>query len=357
MNVSELLFPDPPLGAYPLERVRNGQAAINGTYSSGADWSVKIDRTGVLLRSNLRLVGSVSTGASANGSARTRNPLLLLGNKVIARVNGKEEISCHPDVLYFRASWRRGRLTKLQRDSLTTTEMDTDSTTYDFSVQLPFDFMLPGVFPDHVGAIITGNAPDIELAGTWGTIASVASSTTNHALTGVSLAVFNERVNAELTPDQAAMGFGHFMLRQIERSIASTETLQIEIPGARAYAAIYIRAEAGSTPEPSDSVLTSTGYIRIKRGSQVLFEKSVAEVLSDTAAGLEPSETRTGWYAVDFLRLGHDAMGILSRTHLTSSSQPLLLEIDVTTSTGAKLQVVTEEVVDPLSSANQRYRM
>lgn len=353
-----LLYPNPPLAAYPIEIVRNGQAGVNSTYSSGADWSIKLDRIGVLLRSELRLKGEVATGATANGTARTRNPLLLLGNKIGVRINGKEEQAAHPDLLYLRACWRRGRNAKPERDSLTTTEMDTDSTSYTFSVILPFDFAPPGLNPDHVGAVICQNTPDIELFGTWGAVTAVASSTTNHAIANTSFLVFNERVQPNLTPDERALGFGHYVCRQIEKSITATETLQIELPGGKAYSAIYFRAEAAATPEPSDSVFTdATGYIRIKRGSTVLYERSLAAIKADTVSGLEYGEIVTGWRVVDFLKRPQDLLGIMSRVWITQGSQPLLLEVDVTSSTGAKLHIMTEELVDPVASANQRYRM
>lgn len=344
--------------AYPVQVVRNGTAGVNATYSSGADWSIKLDRVDTLLRASLRLKGEVATGASANGSARTRNPLLLLGNKVGLRVNGKEEINAHPDLVYLRACWLRGRNAKPIRDSLTTTEMDTDSTTYDFSVELPFDFCPPGNLPDHVGALICANTPEVELFGTWGAVTAVASSTTNHAIQNTSFSVFLERISPAYSAEEKASGFGHFVCRQIEKSVTATETMQVEIPGGRAYTRIYFRAEAAATPEPSDSVFTdATGFLRIKRGSEVLFERSLLQVKADTISGLEYGETVTGWRVVDFLRKPHELLGVLSRAWVTQGAQPLMLEIDVTTATGAKLQIMTEELVDPIASANMRYRL
>ena len=163
-----------------------------------------------------------------------------------------------------------------------------------------------------------------------------------------------------LTPQQAATGFGHFRISQPGgQDVTSTGTASWskDIPGGRAYCALYFRAVAGSTPDASDAPFANnSGFLRVKRGSDIIFESTLQELKDTTSQGLPTTFDRTGLLCVDFLKAARsDEAAVLSRMMLSPNGQPLTLEIDATTSTGAHIDVMTEEFIDPLSSAAQRY--
>ena len=361
-------YPSVPVESVPRQRQKNGGAFSQGNYSSGQPWSVKVDRVGDLLSTQLALAGSVNTGDTpGTPTARVRNPASLLGNiKVL--VNGKEEFSGMADMLLARAQWRRGRNAQLQSAPLLSTDLDDASASYDFSAQLPFDFALGAAgVPYHPGTLFSQDTPDIEISGTWGTVSDLMTSPgATQAVAGASLTLTKDFARLKrggvggLTPQQAAMGWGHFRVTQPGGSdVTSTGVASFskDIPGGRAYASIIIRAQAGSVPDASDVPFqTSGGYIRIKRGSDILFEQSLAECIANTQQGFPTSFDRTGLIVVDMLRAylpGEQA--ILSRVLLSPNGQPLTVEVDATTTTGAHIDILTEEYLDPVSSAAQRY--
>lgn len=365
-------YPNPPLEAVPRQRMKNGGAFQSGSYSSGQPWSVKIDRVGDLIGANLNLVGSVTTGATpGTPTARRRNPSQLLGSSVKLTCNGKEEFSAHPDFLFTRAQWRRGRASQLQQTSLASADLAVAASTLSFAEQLPFDFVIGSqLVPYHPGLLYGPDCPDIELSGTWGTVGDLMTSPgATQAVASASITLFKDMARLKrgpsdgsdgLTPQQAAVGFGHFRVSQPGGSdVTSTgaASWSKDIPGGRAYAALYFRAIAGSTPDASDAPLANdAGFLRVKRGSDIIFESTLRELKYNTSQGLPTSYDRTGLLVVDFLKAARaDESAILSRLLLSPNGQPLTLEIDGTTGTGAHIDVMTEEFIDPISSAAQRY--
>lgn len=347
--------PNPPLESLPRFRVTNGGAFTPGSYSSGANWSVKVDRVDHLLTALLRVDGTITTGASASGAtARVRNPIRIFGQTVKLKVNGKEELSARPDILLLRAQWRRGQF-PLQTTAMTTSQVAASSVTVAFAQQLPLDCVLHQVLPSHIGVLLGAKTPEIELSGTYGTIGDLVLSPANHAVATANLSLVVDRTRMSLTREQASRGFGHYQISQIQQNVTSTGRLTVEIPGGRAYSAIYILAEAGSTAEPSDSVLTATGSFRVRRGSDILFEKPIVELKNDTVGGMPSGQVATGYYVADFLKLSPGEQAVISRAWITPGSQPLILEIDATTSTGANLVFGLEEIRDPVTSASDRY--
>lgn len=351
----KLEFPTPPIEALPVELVNNGGAFQGGSYSSGSNWSVKLDRVGHLKRCFLRIAGTVATGGTpGTPAARVRNPVLLAGSRLSLKVNGKEEMAAHPDLLLFRAQWRRLRFL-LETDALTTAELANANQTYDFSQMIPFDFCPPNVLPGQIGLLNGPRTPDIELSGTWGAVGSLMTSAgaTQSVATGT-LQLLLERCYPTLTKSQLA-GFGSYILEQFGAPVSATGVFNLEIPGGRAYQALFIRAELGSTPEPSDSVLTSTGTIRVRKGSEVVFEKPIAAVLRETATALPTDQVRTGLYAIDFTRPEMSEQAVFTRGHITAGGQPLRVEIDATTGTGARIDVLAEQFRSPSDAAGSRY--
>lgn len=355
MSRLKLTFPKPPIETLPVEKVANGGAFQTGSYSSGANWSVKIDRIGHLKRLFLRIAGSVATGGTpGTPTARIRNPILLAGSRLSLKVNGKEEMSGHPDLLLFRGQWRRGRYL-IERDAVTTAELANANTSYDFAQVIPFDFCPPGVDPAHIGLLNAARTPDIELSGTWGAIAAMMTSAgATQAVNPAALAVMLERCYPRLTKEQL-LGFGSYILEQFGAPVSSTGVFNLEIPGGRAYQALFIRAEAGSTPEPSDSVLTSTGTLRVRKGSEVVYETPIANLLRETETGMPTSGVRTGLYAVDFTKPELSERAVFTRGRITAGGQPLRVEIDATTSTGARIDVMTEQFRSPADTAQGRF--
>mgnify|MGYP006276694473 CR=1 FL=1 len=361
-------YPSVPLESIPRQKMKNGGAFSSGAYIAGQPWSVKIDRVGDLLGASLSLAGAVDNGASAGTpSARVRNPGQLLGSVVKLTVNGKEEFSGHPDLLLARAQWRRGRSVQLQSTKLSSTDLGTNSLVLDFAEQLPFDFVLgaQGV-PYHPGVLYGADTPDIELSGTWGTVSDLMTSPGTQSIQSASLTLFKDMARMKrgagggLSPQQAAVGFGHFRITQpggADVTSTGNASWSKDIPGGRAYAGIYLRATAGSAPDASDApISTPGGFIRIKRGSDIIFEQSLAEAINDTSQGMPTSFDRTGLICVDMLKAympGEPA--VLSRVLLSPNGQPLTIEVDATTSTNAHIDVLTEEYLDPVSSAAQRY--
>lgn len=373
------LYPRIPIEALPRQSKVNGAAFVGSTFVAGAPYSVQIDRLGDLIGVDLRLAGSVDTGATpGTPAARRRNPINLLGSTLTLSINGQPEFVAHPDLIYLRSMWRRGKLVQLARDSLTTAELANGSTNYDFSLQLPLDFMVDSIVPAAVGILFgegRSSPASIELKGTWGTVSDLMTSPgatqTVNAATGLSLdktIVFNKRGGRDgFDALQAKFGFGHYQLSQPGgKDIASTgaRSFSLDVPGGRAYCAFYFRVTAGSTPVVSDAPITyAGGYLRIKRGTEVLFERLLTALINDTASGLPgynvqtgAAEDRTGWLVVDALKgFRPEALAVMSRMMLSGNGQPLTIEIDCTTSTGAHIDVMTEELIDPESSAARRY--
>lgn len=365
-------YPNPPLEAVPRQKMKNGGAFQSGSYSSGQPWSVKIDRVGDLIGASLNLVGVVSTGDTAGSpTARVRNPSQLLGSNVKLTCNGKEEFSAHPDFLFTRAQWRRGRASQLQMTSLDSNDLGTNGNVLPFSEQLPFDFVIGSqLVPYHPGVLYGPDCPDIELSGTWGSVGDLMTSPgATQSISSASITLFKDMARLQrgdasgahgLTPQQAAVGFGHFRVSQPGGSdVTSTgaASWSKDIPGGRAYAALFFRAVSGSSPDASDAPLANdAGFLRVKRGSDTIFESTLRELKYNTAQGLPTSYDRTGLLVVDFLKAARaDESAILSRLLLSPNGQPLTLEIDATTGTNSHIDVMTEEFLDPISSAAQRY--
>ena len=365
-------YPNPPLESLPRQRMRNGGAFQNGSYSSGQPWSVKLDRVGDLLSASLALSGTVTTGGTpGTPAARIRNPGQLLGSTVKVLVNGKEELSAHPDLLLLRAQWRRGRTVQLQQTSLTSATLAVGSSTLSFSEQLPLDFVLgQGVVPFHPGVLYGPDAADIEVQGTWGSVSDLMTSPgATQSVASASIVAFKDFARMRrggpdgrsgLTPSQAAMGFGHYRFSQpggADVTSTGVASWTKDVPGGRAYCALFLRATAGSSPDASDAPFSgSSSYLRVKRGSDIIYEESLAELKNNTAQGLPTTFDRTGLIVVDFLKaFRSEELGVLSRMLLSPNGQPLTVEIDAVTSTGAHIDLATEEFIDPISSAAQRY--
>lgn len=365
-------YPNPPLESLPRQRMKNGGAITNASYASGQPWSFKVDRVGDLLSSTISLAGTVSTGATpGTPTARVRNPGQLLGSTVKVLVNGKEELSTHPDLLLLRAQWRRGRTVQLQSTALTSSDLAVGSSTLPFSEQLPLDFVLgQSVVPYHPGVLYGPDCADIEVQGTWGTVSDLmVSPGSTQAVASASITAFKDFARMRrgaadgrsgLTPSQAAMGFGHYRYTQpggADVTSTGVASWVKDIPGGRAYCALFIRATAGATPDASDApLLTSNGYLRVKRGSDIIYEESLSELINNTAQGVPTTFDRTGLIVVDFLKAFRpEELAVLSRMLLSPNGQPLSIEIDATTSTGSHIDVATDEFIDPVSSAAQRY--
>lgn len=365
-------YPNPPLESLPRQRMKNGGAITNAGYAAGQPWSFKVDRVGDLLSTTLALSGTVSTGGTAGSpSARVRNPGQLLGSTVKVLVNGKEELTAHPDLLFARAQWRRGRSVQLQQTALDSTALGVDDSTLPFYEQLPLDFVLgQGVVPFHPGVLYGPDCADIEVQGTWGTVSDLMTSPgATQTVASASIVAFKDFARMRrggpdgrsgLTPSQAATGFGHFRYSQpggADVTSSGVASWTKDIPGGRAYCALFLRATAGSSPDASDAPYAGAGaYLRVKRGSDIIYEESLAELKNNTAQGFPTTFDRTGLLVVDFLKAFRpEELGVLSRMLLSPNGQPLSIEVDAVTSTGAHIDVATEEFIDPISSAAQRY--
>ena len=360
-------YPSIPIESVPRQRQKNGGAFSQGNYAAGQPWSVKVDRVGDLLSCQLALSGSVTSGEGhGTPTARIRNPAGLLGSTVKVMVNGKEEFSGMADMLLARAQWRRGRNAQLQSVPLTSADLDAAGT-LDFSCQLPFDFALGATgIPYHPGVLFGQDTPDIEISGTWGSVSDLMTSPGDQSVSAAAVVLTKDFArlkrggNGGLTAQQAALGWGHFRVTQpggLDVTSTGVASFSKDIPGGRAYASIILRAQAGSTPDASDVPFsTAGGYVRIKRGSDILFEQSLSECIANTQQGFPTSFDRTGLIAIDMLRAylpGEQA--ILSRVLLSPNGQPLTVEVDATTTTNAHIDILTEEYLDPVSSAAQRY--
>ena len=370
------LYPATPVESLPRQSKPNGAAIVGGDYSPGAPFSVQIDRLGDLVGCVLRLSGNI-TSAEEPGepTARIRNPVDLLGNVLTLTVNGKPEAYAHPDLLLLRAMWRRGKMVQLRHDRLTTTECG-QTGVKDFALELPLDFMVESIIPSTIGLLFGEGASSptgIELRGTWGAGPSSLMTNPGDQVVTASLSLEKSIVFAPrggkggFDAMQARYGFGHWALNQpAGKDVTSTgaKSFSVDIPGGRAYAGLYLRAVAGSDAQPSDAPWAYAGGLtRIKRGTEILFERATADCISDTAAGLpnfDPTlngpTDRSGWLVIDPLK-GYraESISVMSRLILSGNGQPLTVEVDAVAGTGHHIDLMTEEMIDPESSASQRY--
>lgn len=357
----ELFFPDPPVAAYPVEDTEGGTFAPSSTLTAGQDVTLTVPREGDILGISLRLDGELATGATPGTPApQARAPIGLFGDKLSVIVGGKTEIEAHPDLLLARALWRRGPLAKTELDGPTAAELadDNASPNPDFSIELPIDFHGKGIAPDHIGMLVDSEKiSEVQVKFQAGSISDLMDTVGTHALSTTSFQSFVRTIRRLNLPEAVRnSGFGGYKLTEVERLIAASGVDTFVLPGQRAYSALFFRGEAGSNPVPSDSVFNvASGYIRIKRGKDTLWEKPIIDVVERTETGLAAflaaGGSRTGWLVVDFLKDAPDLVGVFSRAWQSKVATGLTVEVGALTGTGTKYRCLTEE---PQSVAGMR---
>ncbi len=139
-------------------------------------------------------------------------------------------------------------------------------------------FNEPNVRPFHYGLLCTGLKAEAQYKAfiKWATgVTNLVDSTNGTFGTSPYATVNSERLMGVQPPLQ---GYGlHYVENEVINPTATQVRNVYNLRRGRYLHWILLIARQGSTLLPSDSVLTSSEYIRIKKGGQVIAEKTVLE--------------------------------------------------------------------------------
>lgn len=320
------------------------------TTSTGQQWSFKVDNIDTISRVRVRHTVTVSTGVTpGTPTARTRNPIDQLG-VITVSVNGGQEVNAPADMLLLLAQYMRGR-EALELDSLTTAEVQAGSTTPNASVDLPIDFAFDNFNPPApAGSIPTSRGIErITIQGDQlGGVSTLMNSPgATQALSAVAAKAFVRRLTLGNAPP---WGFGAYWRRYGSKPVSQTGNDSIKLEGGARYAGILFRCIAGSTADPSDSVLTTGSLMTAKLGGKIVRETYPEIMAKDFEQRVPSTFPRTGGYYWNFLGSSFD----VGKAVTAPPGKELEIFYGATTSTGAIIQYLPVVVADVYQVSAQR---
>lgn len=321
--------------------------------TAGKPWKFVLDKNDVANRVWLRHSISISTGATpGTPTIRRRNPAEGLG-RINVTINGTPEFSVDSDLAFCIAQYFRGQQDQLEWTPLTTTGIQTASSTQNASVNIPVDFAIPRMLPVQGGMLPVGNQ-NITNVTFQGLNAGVVATymDTPGATQAISTTANIPTLERQVIP--AAMGdgfpgFGSWWRNQQDTPIPSTAPYVMKFTGGRRYAGIALRTVSGANANVADTVLTTGQLVQVLANGLPIFQDYPESIIGTTASALPVGFDRTGFYFLQFLRLPWKA----SQTIL-AGNQDLQLMFTATTATGANVSGVPVVLMQVADAAQAR---
>lgn len=279
----------PNLMNCPKRVVVMGNNAITAS-STNKTQARNLPKGHTIVSAFISVLGSILTHSSPAGTVRENAPLEYFGNLKV-RIK-KELVEVSMVALYFWDAALRGQFGSF--NPLTAAEVALVSTTSTFGFSTHLDFAMPGQMPEHEGAVVSSIADEAQIIA----FSNAAVSDLVDSAPGATTATADMSFSLEtaIHDDIPVRGYGFNSWRQLTRTdlTATASAAEIEIKEKGPLYGMVIVSRLGANRNFSNTPLSSTGTIKLMNGTEVLFERTVAQVREDMASGTLPSVAPAG---------------------------------------------------------------